>query len=45
MFLVVQWLRLQASNAESMGSILGQGTRYHMPYDIAKKKKRKLNDN
>ena len=41
MFLAVQWLRLQASNAESMGLILGQGSRYHMPYDMAKKKKEK----
>ena len=28
--LVVQWLRLHASNAESLGSIPGQGTRSHM---------------
>ena len=28
--LVVQWLRLHAPNAESLGSIPGQGTRSHM---------------
>ena len=30
-FLVVQWLRVCAPNAESPGSILGEGTRSHMP--------------
>ena len=29
--LVVQWLRLHAPNARSLGSIPGQGTRSHMP--------------
>ena len=29
--LVVQWLRLHASNAEGMGSIPGWGTLSHMP--------------
>ena len=29
--LVVQWLRLQASNAGNPGSIPGQETRSHMP--------------
>ena len=29
--LVVQWLRLHAPNAGSLGSIPGQGTRSHMP--------------
>ena len=28
--LVVQWLRLQAPNAGGLGSIPGQGTRFHM---------------
>ena len=28
--LVVQWLRLCGTNAGSLGSIPGQGTRYHM---------------
>ena len=28
--LVVQWLRVRASNAEHQGSIPGQGTRSHM---------------
>ncbi|TEA42070.1 hypothetical protein DBR06_SOUSAS23010014, partial [Sousa chinensis] len=28
--MVVQWLRLHALNAESLGSIPGQGTRSHM---------------
>ena len=28
--LAVQWLRLQAPNAEGRGSILGQGTRTHL---------------
>ena len=28
--LVVQWLRLHTPNAESLGSIPGQGTRSHM---------------
>ena len=28
--LVVQWLRLQAPNTEGLGSIPGQGTRFHM---------------
>ena len=30
-FLVVQWLELCTLNAGGPGSILGQGTRYHMP--------------
>ena len=30
-FLMVQWLRLGAHNAEGPGSILGWGTRPHMP--------------
>ena len=29
--LVIQWLRLWAPNAGGLGSILGQGTRSHMP--------------
>ena len=29
--LVVQWLRLCAPNAGGQGSILGKGTRSHMP--------------
>ena len=29
-FLVIQWLRIQAPNAESPGLIPGQGTRSHM---------------
>ena len=29
--LVVQWLRLRASNAGGLGSIPGQGTRSHVP--------------
>ena len=29
--LVVQWLRLQASNAGGLGLIPGQESRYHMP--------------
>ena len=29
-FLVVQWLRLHAPNAEGLGSIPGQETRFHM---------------
>ena len=29
--LVVQWLRLYAPNARGWGSILGRGTRSHMP--------------
>ena len=29
--LVVQWLRLHTPNAGSLGSIPGQGTRFHMP--------------
>ena len=28
---VVQWLRLCAPNARGLGSIPGQGTRFHMP--------------
>ena len=28
--LVVQWLRLHASNAKGLGGITGQGTRSHM---------------
>ena len=30
-YLVVQWLRLGAPNARSLGSIPGQGARSHMP--------------
>ena len=30
MFLVVQWLRLHASNAGGLGSIPGQGNRSHV---------------
>ena len=29
--LVVQWLRLQVPSAGGLGSIPGQGTRFHMP--------------
>ena len=29
--LVVRWLRLGAPNVGGLGSIPGQGTRYHMP--------------
>ena len=28
---MVQWLRLCASNAEGLGSMPGQGTRFHLP--------------
>ena len=38
-FLVVQWLRLQASNAATMGLIPGQGTKI-TPAVWPKKKKR-----
>ena len=54
-FLVVQWLRLHASNVGGLGSIPGQGTGSHMPQlrvllqlrpDIAKNKiKHKLGQN
>ena len=36
--LVVQWLRLRASNTEVMGSILVGELRSHMPCGMAKKK-------
>ncbi|TEA10947.1 hypothetical protein DBR06_SOUSAS7810082, partial [Sousa chinensis] len=29
--LVIQWLRLRTPNARRLGSIPGQGTRFHMP--------------
>ena len=38
--MVVQWLRLRASNAGGMGSIPGQGTK--IPHATTKKKKDKL---
>ena len=34
--LVVEWLRLRASNAEGMGSIPGQGTKIPHPQGVAK---------
>ena len=34
--LVVQWLKLCASNAVSAGSVPGQGHKTHMPQDEAK---------
>ena len=36
---MVQWLRLEASNAKSMGSILVRELRSHMAKYILKKKK------
>ena len=39
-FLAVQWLRLYASKAGEACSNSDQGTRYHMPCHIAKKKKK-----
>ena len=30
-FLTVQWLRLRVPNAGDLGSIPGQGARFHMP--------------
>lgn len=33
--LMVQWLRLGASNARGMGLIPGQGTDSHVPHDVA----------
>ena len=35
--LAVQWLRLCTSNALGTGSIPGQGTKIHMPWDMDKK--------
>ena len=37
---MVQWLRLEASNAKSMGSILVRELRSHMAKYILKKKKK-----
>ena len=37
--LVVHWLRLHASTAESMGLNPGWGARYHVPSSTAKEKK------
>ena len=37
--LVVQWLRLQASTAEDVGSTPGQDVRSHMPHLPKRKKK------
>ena len=37
--MVIQWLRLQASNAGDVGSIPGQGTRYYMLCSQVFKKK------
>ena len=39
---MVQWLRLEASNAKSMGSILVRELRSHMAKYILKKKKIRL---
>ena len=36
---MVQWLRFCVSNAGGMDSILGWGTKIHMPCGVAKKKK------
>ena len=36
--LMVQWLRLGASNTRGMGLIPGQGTVSHVPHDVAKQR-------
>ena len=36
----VQWLRIRASSAGYMGSILGPGTK--IPHGVAQRKKRKI---
>ena len=41
-FLVVQWLRLCAFNAEGTGLIPSQGTRFHIQHGLAKNKKIKM---
>ena len=39
--MVVQWLRLHASNASAVGLTLVREIRSHMPCSMAKKKKKK----
>ena len=40
--LVVQWLRLRAATARSLGWITGQGTKIPNPARCSQKKKKKL---